>query len=221
MQLQQDCAVLEGNVTALRRLLSEKKGAHHDMHSAAEANPPSSRDSALIAHLEIRAKQSEQRAESMMFQKNEAQSRFAWLLRPVFVNPFALTPCVPFSGANWRSFRWIIFSGCVILAFPYFAPTPAIQTTGHICLIENCSFKISALRPKPQFPSTATIMCRKRASCLLTPPAVGLSRTSTLLRQQIIPTLNHRPLPFWTKFTGSGCSYPCSIRESSTLMQRV
>jgi hypothetical protein len=80
MQLQQDCAVLEGNVTALRRVLSERRGAHNDTHSAsaAEANPPSSRDSALIAHLEIRAKQSEQRAESMMFQKNEAQSRFVW-----------------------------------------------------------------------------------------------------------------------------------------------
>jgi hypothetical protein len=82
MQLQQDCAVLEGNVTALRRLLSERRGAHKDAHSAAEANPPSIRDSALIAHLEIRAKQSEQRAESMMFQKNEAQSRFVWRSRP-------------------------------------------------------------------------------------------------------------------------------------------
>jgi hypothetical protein len=82
MQLQQDCAVLEGNVTALRRLLSERRGAHKDAHSAAEANPPSIRDSALIAHLETRAKQSEQRAESMMFQKNEAQSRFVWRSRP-------------------------------------------------------------------------------------------------------------------------------------------
>lgn len=221
MQLQQDCAVLEGNVAALRRLLSERRGAHNDTHSAAEANPPSIRDSALIAHLEIRAKQSEQRAESMMFQKNEAQSRFVWRSRPAACYSFALTPCAPFIGASWPSFRWIIFNGCVILAFPYFAPTPAIQMTEHICLIENCSFRISALRPKPHFPSTATIMCRKRASCLLMPPAVGLLRTSTLLRQQTAPTLKHRPSPFWTRSTASGCSYPCSTRESSTLMQKA
>lgn len=74
-QLLFDNAALEGNLMKLRGLLSGKQGASCEATSVVSSPHSSSRDLALIAHLESRAKDSEQRAECMMFQKNEAQSR--------------------------------------------------------------------------------------------------------------------------------------------------
>jgi hypothetical protein len=76
--LQFENAAHEANVAGLRRLFSTKQGNLHDeaQSLSRDGNAPISfRESALLAHLEGRAKESEQRAESMMFQKNEAQSR--------------------------------------------------------------------------------------------------------------------------------------------------
>jgi hypothetical protein len=77
MQLQQDCAVLDGNVTALRRFIVRKEGRPR-RHALRRRSKP---DSALIARLEIRANQSEQRAESTMFQKNETKVCLAFATR--------------------------------------------------------------------------------------------------------------------------------------------
>ncbi len=74
-QLQQDNVALERNVIALRRVVAERHGLSDECCSQAATGSSSSRDLALIAHLEARAKDSEQRAESMLFQRNEAQSR--------------------------------------------------------------------------------------------------------------------------------------------------
>ena len=91
--LQQENGALERNVIALRRVVAERHGLSDDCCShAATASSSSSRDLALIAHLEARAKDSEQRAESMMFQRNEAQSRCGSHLHCVYF-PFISLLC--------------------------------------------------------------------------------------------------------------------------------
>ena len=76
-QLLQDNSALEDAVMKLRSLLSDRMGGTGESLPFAACAPSSTRDLALIAHLESRAKGSEQRAESMLFQKNEVQSRFS------------------------------------------------------------------------------------------------------------------------------------------------
>ena len=91
--LQQENGALERNVIALRRVVAERHGLSDDCCShSATASSSSSRDLALIAHLEARAKDSEQRAESMMFQRNEAQSRCGSHLHCVYF-PFISLLC--------------------------------------------------------------------------------------------------------------------------------
>ncbi len=75
VMLRQENAAFERNVIALRGLVLEKHLVPDACHSSAGSGSSLHRDLALIAHLEGRAKESEQRAECMMFQRNEAQSR--------------------------------------------------------------------------------------------------------------------------------------------------
>ncbi len=122
-QLQQENVALERNLIALRRLVSEKHGVSgvYQPHAASGSSSP--RDLALIVHLEGRAKESEQRAESMMFQKNEAQSRRVCCSHHiVFVRPSCARSYVYVPGANWQSFLWSTSSVCATLACRFSAP---------------------------------------------------------------------------------------------------
>ena len=98
-QLQQENVALERNLMALRRLVSDKHGVSEaaQPYTATGTVSSSAHDIALIAHLEARAKESEQRAESMMFQKNEAQSRRDCCFRRIFVRLFRAHSHVFFS----------------------------------------------------------------------------------------------------------------------------
>jgi hypothetical protein len=64
---------LEANVRSLRLLAADRQ-LPTELHDPLDV-APSSCDAAVIFQLESRAKESELRAESMMFQKDEAEAR--------------------------------------------------------------------------------------------------------------------------------------------------